>query len=254
MGLDNVAGMCGRYASSRSAEELVAEFDAIGTAFEGELRPDYNVAPTTTVPVVRVSRSHGGRVVDALRWGLVPSWAADLSGGARMMNARAESVASKPAFRSAFARRRCLVPADGWYEWSPRPDGAGKQAWYLTRADGAPCVFAGLWEVWGSGEQKVATCSIVTTEALGPLTAVHHRMPLQLPSDRWAAWLGESADAGPAEPAALLAPPPASLLAGMELRPVGPAVGNVRNTGPQLRERQPDAGTGSGPVPLETLF
>ncbi|WP_344654523.1 SOS response-associated peptidase [Cryptosporangium japonicum] len=238
--------MCGRYASSRSADDLVAEFDAVGTAFDEPLRPDYNVAPTTTVPVVRVSGSQGGRVVDALRWGLVPSWAADPSGGARMMNARAESVATKPAFRSAFARRRCLVPADGWYEWSPRPDGPGKQAWYLTRADGGLCVFAGLWEVWGKGDDKVATCSIVTTDALGPLASVHHRMPLQLPRERWAEWLGESA----ADPAALLAPPSGELLAGMELRPVGPAVGNVKNTGPQLRERV-EAVT---PVSLDTLF
>ncbi len=246
VGLSNVAAMCGRYASSRSADDLVAEFDAVGSAFDEPLRPDYNVAPTTTVPVVRVSRSQGGRVVDALRWGLVPSWAADLSAGARMMNARAESVATKPAFRSAFARRRCLVPADGWYEWSPRPDGPGKQAWYLTRADGGLCVFAGLWEVWGKGDDKVATCSIVTTDALGPLASVHDRMPLQLPRERWAQWLGESE----ADPAALLAPPSAELLAGMELRPVGPAVGNVKNTGPQLRERVESV----TPVSLDTLF
>ncbi|SHN32644.1 Putative SOS response-associated peptidase YedK [Cryptosporangium aurantiacum] len=246
MGLDNVADMCGRYASTRSSDDLVAEFDAIGTAFDEPLRPDYNVAPTTDVPVVRVSASRGGRVVDSLRWGLVPSWSADVSAGARMINARAESVASKPAFRSAFARRRCLVPADGWYEWSRRPDGPGKQAWYLTRADGGPCVFAGLWEVWGSGDEKVATCSIVTTEALAPLSEVHHRMPLLLPRERWAEWLGES----PVDSAALLVPPTPDWLAGMELRPVGPAVGNVRNNGPELR-----AAVGQpAPVPLDTLF
>ena len=252
MGLTNLADMCGRYASTRSSDDLVAEFDALGTTFDEPLRPDYNVAPTTNVPVVRVSESRGGRVVDSLRWGLVPSWSKDLSAGAKMMNARAESVASKPAFRSAFARRRCLVPADGWYEWSPRPDGAGKQAWYLTRADGGLCVFAGLWEVWtgagrnDEGEQRVATCSIVTTEALAPLTGVHHRMPLQLPPDRWAEWLGESS----ADPSALLAPPPADFLAGMELRPVGSAVGNVRNNGPQLRAAVEPV----TPVPLDTLF
>ncbi|TQS42289.1 SOS response-associated peptidase [Cryptosporangium phraense] len=222
--------MCGRYASSRSAEDLVAEFDAI--SLDESLRPNYNVAPTDTVPVVRVSKSQGGRVVDAVRWGLVPSWAKDLSGGSRMMNARSESIAEKPAFRSAFARRRCLVPADGWYEWSPKPDGPGKQAWYLTRADGGLCVFAGLWEVWGSGEERVVTCSIVTTAALAPLDGVHSRMPLQLPRERWSAWLGET----PADADVLLAPPPGDLLAGMELRPVGPAVGNVRNTGPSLRK------------------
>lgn len=260
VGLSIVAGMCGRYANSRSPDDLAAEFDAIGIAFDEPLRPDYNVAPTTNVPVIRVSRSQGGRVVDSLRWGLVPSWAADLSAGARMVNARAESVMTKPAFRSAFARRRCLVPADGWYEWSPRPDGSGKQAWYLTRADGGLCVFAGLWEVWtrpdrkSGGDQQVATCSIVTTEALGPLAAVHDRMPLQLPRSRWAAWLGDSAlGESTVEPGALLAPPPADLLAGMELRPVGPAVGNVKNTGPQLQQRV-EPGISVTPVPLDTLF
>jgi putative SOS response-associated peptidase YedK len=241
--------MCGRYASTKSAEDLVAEFDAIEIAVDEPLVPDYNVAPTARVPVVRQSRSRGGRVVDALRWGLVPSWSKDLSVGAKMMNARAESVVSKPAFRSAFARRRCLVPADGWYEWSPRTDGGGKQAWYLNRVDGGLCVFAGLWEVWGSGEERVATCSIVTTAAIGPLTSVHHRMPLMLSRERWAAWLGEES----ADPAALLAPPADDLLDGMELRPVGAAVGNVRNNAPELRDRV-DTSAPAKPVPLDTLF
>jgi putative SOS response-associated peptidase YedK len=241
--------MCGRYASTKSAEDLVAEFEAVESLVDEPLRPDFNVAPTARVPVLRQSRSAGGRVVDVLRWGLVPSWAKDLSAGAKMMNARAESVATKPAFRSAFARRRCLVPADGWYEWSPRPDGPGKQAWYLTRSDGGLCVFAGLWEVWGAGENRVATCSIVTTAAIAPLDGVHNRMPLMLSRDRWASWLGEEPVD---EPAALLEPPAAGLLAGMELRPVGPAVGNVRNNGPQLR--QPVDSRLPAPVALDTLF
>ena len=242
--------MCGRYASTKSAEDLVAEFDAVSIAVDEPLHPDYNVAPTTEVPVVRRSRSRGGRVVDALRWGLVPAWSKDLSVGAKMLNARAESVVSKPAFRSAFARRRCLVPADGWYEWSARPDGAGKQAWYLNRADGGLCVFAGLWEVWGSGAEQVATCSIVTTAAIAPLTSVHHRMPLMLPPERWAAWLGEEILDAPDVPAALLAPPPDRLLGGIELRPVGAAVGNIRNNRPDLRDRVEPA----APVQLDTLF
>lgn len=246
--------MCGRYASTRSAEDLVAEFDAIDTEVDEQLRPDYNVAPTTQVPVIRRSRSRGGRVVDSLRWGLVPSWANDVSVGAKMMNARAESVATKPAYRSAFARRRCLIPADGWYEWSARPDGAGKQAWYLTRSDGELCVFAGVWEVWGSGDTKVATCSIVTTAATAPLNSVHHRMPLLLPRDRWPAWLGEARVDAPDVPAALLAPPPDELLAGMELRPIGPAVGNVRNNGPQLQVEVDPAAPAPAPIPLDTLF
>jgi putative SOS response-associated peptidase YedK len=249
--------MCGRYASTKSAEDLVAEFEAVQSTFEEPLRPDYNVAPTTTVPVVRRSVSHAGRVVDAMRWGLVPAWADSLSAGAKMMNARAESIAAKPAFRSAFARRRCLIPADGWYEWSPRPDGAGKQAWYLSRVDGTLCVFAGVWEVWGSGDQRVATCSIVTTAAIGPLSSVHHRMPLLLPRERWATWLGEERVDAADVPAALLAPPPPALLAGMDLRPVGAAVGNIRNNSPELRTRvetSTPAQRMAPPVPLDTLF
>jgi putative SOS response-associated peptidase YedK len=151
-------------------------------------------------------------------------------------------VETKPAFRAAFARRRCLIPADGWYEWSTKPDGPGKQAWYLNRADGELCVFAGLWEVWGN----TATCSVVTTAALAPLDGVHSRMPLQLPRERWAAWLGEA----PADPVELLAPPPESLLTGIELRPVGPAVGNVRNNFPELREAEREADQAQIPLQL----
>ena len=130
-----------------------------------------------------------GRVLSVAKWGLVPSWAKDASGGARMLNARSESLVDKPAFRAAFARRRCLIPADGWFEWTPRTDGPGKQAYFMTAEGGL--VFAGLWEVWGVGDERLYTCTVVTTAALGQLTAVHDRMPLVLTRDRWAAWLGE---------------------------------------------------------------
>jgi putative SOS response-associated peptidase YedK len=161
----------------------------------------------------------------------VPSWAKDASGGAHMLNARAESLVEKPAFRAAFARRRCLVPADGWFEWTPRENAPGKQAYFMTPAGGGGLVFAGLWEVWGSGEDRIYTCTIVTTAAVGALAAVHDRMPLVLPRDRWATWLGED---GHADPATLLAPSPAELVEAVEIRPVGAAVGNVRNKGPEL--------------------
>lgn len=232
-----VDGMCGRYVTSQGLDHLAAEFeaeDALGAA----LRPDWNVAPTDAVPVVLTRHRSGDRdgpairQLRAARWGLVPSWAPDASKAARAINARAETVTELPTFRSAARRRRCLVPADGWYEWAPRPDGPGRQPTYLTRLDGGPIAFAGLYEIWGPG--KLLTSSIVTTAAAGPLTAVHHRMPLMLPRSSWASWL----DPGRTEIADLLVPD-LTLLDGLELRPVGPAVGNVTNDGPALVERTP---------------
>jgi len=241
----------------------VAEFDAID-ATEGELlRPDYNVAPTDRVHVVRRSRRAAdaaaeagavrsanlqpGRVVTVVRWGLVPSWAEGPSVGSRMLNARAETLIEKPAFRAAFARRRCLIPADGWFEWTPRENAPGKQPYFMTPAGGGRLAFAGLWEVWGSGDELLYTCTVVTTEAVGALCAVHDRMPLVLPPDRWAWWLGEhgEADVGPVE---LLAPPAEELVEALEIRPVGAAVGNVRSEGPELvaRVAAPEIGAGAG--------
>lgn len=196
----------------------------------GALAPSWNVAPTDPVPIVRGA---GRRAVAVARWGLKPLWAAKAGTKARpfsMINARAETVATAPAYRAAFARRRCLVPADGWYEWRRRPDGPGKQPYFMTRAEpGDPLVFAGLWEPGGA--DGPATCSVVTLAAAGQLAAVHDRMPLLLAPERWAAWLGEDAVADPAE---LLAAPADGELAALELRPVGPAVGDVRNNGPRL--------------------
>lgn len=281
--------MCGRYATARSADQLALEFGAVD-ASGGRLAPTYNVAPTDQVPIVRRTRppapggeSSGGageagkgvdsgagrgagqptRKVTVAKWGLVPSWAKDTKGGARMINARAESITDKPAFRVAFERRRALIPADGWYEWTPRPHRPGKQPYYLTQSDGSVLAMAGLWEVWGHGEELVYTCSVVTTEAVGPLADVHDRMPLLLPPDRWEEWLGPvrttAAGAGPTagadgertaansaepeivfDPARLLAPPPMEFLAGLEIRPVGTEIGNVRNNYPRLTERQPE--------------
>ncbi|WP_432835398.1 SOS response-associated peptidase [Dactylosporangium sp. CA-092794] len=222
--------MCGRYATSRSNADLAALFEATDDA--GELAPDYNVAPTDPVPIVRVSRSAGGRVLGTARWGLVPSWAKDPKAGARMINARVETVTTSSAFAQSFARRRCLVPADGWYEWVRGPEKA-KQPYFMTLGAAEPCVFAGLWTVWGKAESRLVTCSIITTPAVDDLALIHDRMPLLLPADRWAAWL--SAEPGPA----LLAPTPSSHVARLELRPVGPRVGDVHNDGPDLTTRVP---------------
>jgi putative SOS response-associated peptidase YedK len=215
--------MCGRYATTRSDPDLSALFDAVTiTAGPG---PSWNVAPTDPVPVVRISQRYGARVLDTARWGLVPPWATDPRAGASMINARAETVATSPAFAPSFARRRCLVPADGWFEWVR--DGKRRQAYYMTPTDGTPLAFAGLWSSWGP--DALLTCTIVTTAALGDLARVHDRMPLVLPPERWASWL-----AGGGDPDKELAPLSPGALAEIEMRPVGPAVGNVRHNGPEL--------------------
>ncbi|OLE22283.1 MAG: DUF159 family protein [Actinobacteria bacterium 13_1_20CM_3_71_11] len=213
--------MCGRYATTRSSVDLAALFEALDET-GGALVPDYNVAPTDPVPVVLTGT--GGRAVRVARWGLVPPWARDARVGVRMINARAETVMSSNAFAPSFRQRRCLVPADGWYEW--RAGETGKQAYFLTAPDSVPLVFAGLWSVSATG---LLTCAIVTTGAVGDLASVHDRMPLLLPAQRWAEWL-----CGLADPARLLAVPSMKFLDSLEIRPVGPAVGDVRNDGPGL--------------------
>ena len=222
--------MCGRYATTRSAVDLSALFDAVDETGDG-LVADYNVAPTDPVPVVRHPRRVDDRVLSVARWGLVPPWAPDTSGQARMINARAETVATARAYAPSFQRRRCLVPADGWYEWR-RTSVRDKQAYFMTPRDGGVLAFAGLWTVRGEGPQRLLTCSIVTVPAVADFGLVHDRMPLVLPPDRWAHWL----TAGP-DPGVLLVPPPEEYLASVEIRPVGSAVGDVRNDGPHLVRR-----------------
>jgi len=239
--------VCGRYVARREVDDLVAEFEAEDAIGE-PLLADYNVAPTDPVPVVLTrhrSGDRGGPVVRQLRvarWGLVPSWAPDTRRTGKLINARAETIAGQPAFRAALLRRRCLVPADGWYEWAPRENGAGRQPTYLTRTDGSLLAFAGLYELWG--DQRLLTSAIVTTAAVGELVRVHGRMPLVLPRAAWGAWL----DPGREDVTDLLMPPDPALVAGLELRPVGPEVGNVANDGPGLIQRVP------GDPAVPTLF
>ncbi|WP_433529767.1 SOS response-associated peptidase [Micromonospora sp. CA-263727] len=221
--------MCGRYATTRSSGDLSGLFDSADET-DGRLVADHNVAPTDPVPLVRVS-PEGHRALSLGRWGLVPPWSRSPAGAARMINARAETVATSRAYARAFARRRCLVPADGWYEWVRQPGGR-KQPYYMTPLDGSVLAFAGIWSVWDGPGGPLLTCGVVTTDALGELAEVHDRMPLLLPPDRWASWLDAAGAA-----AELLAPPPLGWLAGLEIRPVGPAVGDVRNDGPELTAR-----------------
>ncbi|MGC5309474.1 SOS response-associated peptidase [Micromonospora zamorensis] len=221
--------MCGRYATTRSSGELSALFESSDDT-EGVVRPDHNVAPTDRVPLVRVS-PEGHRSLCVGRWGLLPHWSRSAAGAARMINARAETVATSRAYAGSFARRRCLVPADGWYEWVRRPDG-GRQAYYMTPTDGSVLALAGIWSVWESGADSRLTFSVLTTAALGDLAEVHDRMPVLLPPERWSSWLSPTD-----EPERLLGPASAEWLAGLEIRPVGAAVGDVRNDGPQLTAR-----------------
>ncbi|SBT47055.1 SOS response-associated peptidase [Micromonospora auratinigra] len=221
--------MCGRYATSRSAGDLSALFESSDET-DGGVGPDFNVAPTDPVPFVRLS-TEGHRALAVGRWGLVPHWSRSPAGAARMINARAETVATSRAYAPSFARRRCLVPADGWYEWVREPGGR-RQPYFMTPRDGSVLALAGIWSAWESGDTALLTFSVLTTAAVGELAEVHDRMPLLLPRERWASWLDAAA-----APAALLVPPPTEWLAGLEIRPVSPAVGDVRNDGPELTAR-----------------
>lgn len=222
--------MCGRYATTHGHDDLAVEFDAELMIGDDPPAPNYNIAPTDPVYAVvarRVPAAPLRRELRRVRWGLVPPWAQDPSVGSRMLNARAETLLESRAYAPAAASRRCLVPASGWYEWSTGPD--GRQAYYLTPSDGSALAFAGLYEFWWRGNTALATCTIVTTAAEGDLAGIHERMPLVLPRERRADWLDPEQD----DPRPLLEP----VVPDLELRPVGPAVGNVANNGPQLQER-----------------
>ena len=222
--------MCGRYASSRRPEDLTVEFAADDVTDPEPLDADFNVAPTKPVHAVLVR--DGARRLEVLRWGLVPWWADDPKIASRLINARAETVRHKPAFAAAYERRRCLLPADGWYEWVAREDGPGRRPYFLTDPGGATLALAGVYDEWGRGPDRLRSCAIITTAAVGPLRAVHDRMPLVVDPADWARWL----DPAEPDPADLLAP--AERLAPLlEIRPVHPAVGDVRSTGPQLIAR-----------------
>jgi len=264
--------MCGRYASARRRIELLEEFRIERDRVPEPLQPDYNVAPTKRVYAVitreprpseeaeeAAEAAESGqdgaaatgvaRELRVVRWGLVPFWAKDPKIGSRMINARAETVASKPAYRHAFKRRRCLLPADGYYEWQ-RPDGSNddapggkggaKQPYFITRGDGGPLAFAGLYELWRDAELPddherawLWTATIITTSAPDELGRIHDRMPMVIGPDRWADWLDPAAN-DPADLAALLAPAASS---GLVSYPVSTAVNSVRNNGPELITR-----------------
>ncbi len=219
--------MCGRFVSTIPPAALAAYLGVDETRTEA-LDPNWNVAPTD--PVYAVSESTvGARLLGTYRWGLVPSWAPDPSIASRRINARAETLETK--FGQPFERRRCLVPADGFYEWERRADGT-KQAWFIRRADGAPMVFAGLWDVWRSkdAEDVLRTCTIVTTRANSLLAPVHDRMPVILGPADWDEWLDRQCrETAPLR--RLLEPADERLL---EMFEVSSRVNSVRNNGGDL--------------------
>jgi putative SOS response-associated peptidase YedK len=258
--------VCGRFVAVSSPALLAERFevDEIGVADD---EAHYNVAPRAVVAVVR---ERGGdeprRALSPLRWGLVPSWAKDTAVGDRQINARSETLATKPAYRRAFERRRCIIPADGFYEWHkleiPGSRKVRKQPYFVHRRDGEPLAFAGLWEVWkvpdgmppvdgASDDGWLRTCTIVTTAANEMLRPLHERMPVILAEAAWDRWLDRDfRDTGALAPLLVAAPEDV-----LEAYPVSTLVSRADNDGPELVRRvDPDESFPSGPVesPAET--
>ena len=221
--------MCGRTFQKTPLGEIQNLFETVNPV--PNAAPNYNAAPTDTLPIVRLDRD-GRRSLDLLRWGLIPYWAKDATMGARCINAMAETVATKPAFRDAFARgQRCIVPVDGFYEW--KKISTGKQPYAIVGAAGLPMALAGLWERWNdrAAGETVQTFTILTTVPNELVAPIHDRMPVILPRDKWAIWLGERPATAEGLRWMILRPCPAELL---RVYPVDGRVGNVRNNDPEL--------------------
>jgi putative SOS response-associated peptidase YedK len=221
--------MCGRYVLKRKDLEALLEKLCVKDPHEYTSR--YNIAPSTKIPVIRASNQRGIREAAALQWGLVPSWSKDAKSGAQLANARADGIASKPAFRDAFKYRRCVVPASGFYEW--QTIGRLKQPWYFQFRDESPFVFAGIWERWWSADGvELETCSLITTTPNDVVQPVHDRMPVILRDTHIDRWLDAGVkDPGMLEP--LLVPVTTEP---MKATAVSANVNSVRNEGPELIE------------------
>ncbi|MGB8813363.1 MAG: SOS response-associated peptidase [Paracoccaceae bacterium] len=179
--------MCGRFTMTHPDEALARLFDAV-PGNDLPPVPRFNICPTQPVAVVT---SEAGRRLRAMRWGLLPGWYKTPTDGPLIINARADTIATKPAFREAVRTRRCLIPASGFYEWSAGPEGQ-RLPWYITRTDGAAMAFAAIWQPWEAGGVAMDTCAMVTTEAGPDMGAVHHREPVIVEPADWPLWLGEA--------------------------------------------------------------
>ena len=231
--------MCGRFTLTQPPDTIARHF-ALGAAAPRAAKPRYNIAPTQTVCAVRVNAATGARELIEPRWGLIPSWSR-APAGSGLVNARAETLATKPAFRESFRSRRCLIPADGFYEWQAA--GGRKQPWYIAMEDDSLFAFAGLWDAWRApGGNTVLSCVIVTTAPNERLRAVHDRMPVIVPPADYDTWLGASV----AETLApLLRPYPSAAL---RMHPVSSLVSRPENDLPACREPLPDAATQKPPL------
>lgn len=216
--------MCGRFALARCPEEVTRLFDLAECA---DFTPRHNIAPTTDIPVIRRSPTNQN-VLHLLRWGLIPHWSKVPTSGSRLINARSESLTEKPSFRSAFARRRCLIPADGFYEWERQ--GTTKQPYYFTERNGELLAFGGLWESWTAPDGSLLrTTCIITTQATGEVALIHDRMPLIIQLQDVVAWLTGT----PEEAQKLLRPASYGILRSW---PVSRNVNRVQEEGPKLIE------------------
>ena len=235
--------MCGRYVMARAVGDLVAELEAEAEA-SLELRASYTVAPTTDVPIVLERLIEGAlhRQIHVAKWGLVPGWSKDLAVGVRAINARSETVAQKPTFRSALKSKRCGVPVQGYYEWKKSPDGKTKQPYFIHSKDGSLITFAGLYEWWkdpakenGATDQWLLSCTIITMASPpeGELGVLHDRLPVPLSKEALGQWLNPEAQS-PAQLLELVLEEAYEQAASWVLDPVSNAVGNVRNDFPEL--------------------
>lgn len=217
--------MCGRFTLTLPDDAMAQLFDAVPANDLPEL-PNYNICPTNQVHTVTSEDGH--RRLRPMRWGFIPHWYKTPSDGPLLINARAETIAEKPAFRAACRERRCLVPASGFYEWTK--DAEDKRLpWYIHPAEGEILAFAAVWQVWERGDAPLTTCAIVTTDANEAMSKIHHRMPVIVARDDWAKWLGEEGKGA----ATLMGPPPEEALA---FHRVDPKVNSNRARGPELIE------------------
>jgi putative SOS response-associated peptidase YedK len=226
--------MCGRY-YSRGQKQKIAEHFKAGKVFEEPLAPNYNVAPTTFQPVIRIERDSDERELVMMRWGLVPFFAKSLADfkGFSTFNARAETVTKSATWRTPFKKRRCIIPADGFYEWKKLDDSAkpAKQPYAISLKSGQPFAFAGLWDAWKepNGDNWLQSFSIITTEANEIMSTIHTRMPVILHQRDWKRWLDRELTDQP--PIDLLRPYDSDK---MQTLPCNPSVGHVRNNGAEM--------------------